>query len=108
MRPVSIRDRIRVPVTRTDRDNIPDADGDFSNAPNFNWNDGKLKFDANWTDNANDNFGSVSGFGSKSLPFNKHPLRMLVVLFGSRSQPASNHSSDLINDSLEYNVFLRI
>ncbi len=45
-----------------------DADGVFSNAPNFNWNDGKLKFDTNDVDNANDNYGSASGFFPKSLP----------------------------------------
>lgn len=48
--------------------NIPDADGDFSNAPIFNFNDGKVKFNANWFDNANDKYGSVSGFVPKSLP----------------------------------------
>lgn len=48
-------------------DNIPDADGDFSNAPIFNFNDGKVKFNANWFDNANDNYGSVSAFLPKSL-----------------------------------------
>jgi len=46
----------------------PDADGVFSNAPYFNWDDGKLKFDTNDVDNANDNYGSASGFLPKSLP----------------------------------------
>lgn len=50
-----------------DEGNNPDADGDFSNAPIFNFNDGKVKFDTNFVDNPNDNFGSVSGFLSKSL-----------------------------------------
>lgn len=48
--------------------NYPDADGQFDNAPNFNFNDGKVKFDTNWVDNANDNYGSVSGWSPKSLP----------------------------------------
>lgn len=52
----------------TDGNNYPDADGDFSNAPIFNFNDGKVKFNTNWTNNANENYGSASGFGSKSLP----------------------------------------
>ena len=57
-----------------DRNNYPDADGDFSNAPIFNFNDGKVKFNANRVDNANDNYGSASGFVPKSLLFNKeHP-----------------------------------
>lgn len=47
--------------------NAPDADGDFSNAPYFKFNDDKVKFDANWTDNANDNYGSASAFLPKSL-----------------------------------------
>jgi hypothetical protein len=46
---------------------FPDADGDFSNAPIFNFNDGKVKFNANWFDNANDKYGSVSAFVPKSL-----------------------------------------
>lgn len=46
---------------------IPEADGDFSNAPNFKFNDDKVKFDTNWVSNANDNYGSVSGAVPKSL-----------------------------------------
>jgi hypothetical protein len=64
---VSNKNYFQVPVTRMDKDNSPDADGDFSNAPNFNWNDDKVKFSFNWTNNANDNFGTVSGFVSKSF-----------------------------------------
>ena len=36
-------------------------------APNFKFNDDKVKFDTNWVSNANDNYGSASGFVSKSL-----------------------------------------
>lgn len=50
-----------------DEDKNNDADGKWSNAPIFNFNDDKLKFDTNWTDNANSNYGSVSGFVPKSL-----------------------------------------
>jgi hypothetical protein len=49
------------------KDNYPDGDGKFSNAPYFNFNDGKVKFDTNDVDNANDNYGSASGFPPKSL-----------------------------------------
>lgn len=45
----------------------PDSDVRFDNAPYFKFNDGKVKFDANWFDNANDNYGSASGFVPKSL-----------------------------------------
>lgn len=34
--------------------NDREADGLFSNAPIFNFNDGKIKFSANPVDNAND------------------------------------------------------
>jgi hypothetical protein len=46
---------------------LPDADGAFSKSPYFNFNDGKLKFDANDVDNAHDNYGSASGSSPKSL-----------------------------------------
>lgn len=46
---------------------FPDADGRFVNTPYFNFNDGKVKFDTKHVDNANENYGSVSGFLSKSL-----------------------------------------
>jgi len=56
-----------------DGGNNPDADGDFSNAPifNFNFNDGKVKFNAHWYVHANENYGSASAFLSKSLSTRK-------------------------------------
>ena len=42
--------------------NYPDSDVRFDNAPYFNFNDGKVKFDTNWVSNANDNYGSSSGW----------------------------------------------
>ena len=57
-------------MTRTGWGNYPDTDGSFDNAPYFNFNDGKVKFDTNWVDNPNDNYGSVSLFLPKSLPKN--------------------------------------
>ena len=50
-----------------DRSKYSDADGDFSNAPYFNFNDDKLRFDTNWVDNPNGNYGSASAFAPKSL-----------------------------------------
>ncbi len=47
--------------------NYPDTDGSFDNTPYFNFNDGKVKFDTNWVDNPNENYGSVSLFLPKSL-----------------------------------------
>ena len=40
----------------------PDADGQFVDAPIFDWNDGELHFSNDWTDNADRQYGSASGF----------------------------------------------
>ncbi len=48
--------------------NSPNADGQFVKAPIFNFNDDKVKFNTNDAGNANENYGSVSGFLPKSLP----------------------------------------
>ena len=57
-----------------DKNNYSDADDSFSHAPIFNFNDGKVKFDANRVDNANDNYGSASGFVPKYPLCNKEHL----------------------------------
>jgi len=57
-----------------DKDKYPDADVRFDHAPYFNFNDGKVKFDTNWFDNANDNYGSASAFVPKSLQLHKRHL----------------------------------
>lgn len=54
----------------------PNADGDFSKSPIFNFNDDKLKFNTNDMSNANDNYGSVSGF----VP--KYQLSTKGILYG--------------------------
>ena len=43
----------------------PGADGDFSLAPSFFWDDGEVEFYFFWTDSAYDYFGTVSGFVSQ-------------------------------------------
>ena len=48
------------------RRQTPSDEREFSNAPYFNFNDGKVKFDTNRVDNANDNYGSASAFLPKS------------------------------------------
>lgn len=40
----------------------PDADGDFSIAPYFDFSDGQVEFDTSWFDIAHDYYGSASGF----------------------------------------------
>ncbi len=52
-----------------DEYNLPDADGKFSNAPYFNFNDNKVKFNTNDVSNANENYGSASAVLPKSLFF---------------------------------------
>ncbi|MEN9551952.1 MAG: hypothetical protein RI935_329 [Candidatus Parcubacteria bacterium] len=49
-------------VIKMESGKTPDADGKFWNAPIFNFNDDKLKFNTNDVSNANENYGSVSGF----------------------------------------------
>ncbi len=87
--------------------NIPDADGQFENAPYVNFNDGQLKFDTNWFDNANDNYGSASGFSPKSFlknrrghPFDGMPLAVRPQLLnrgGHRLHPAAQHPTDFVD-----------
>ena len=56
----------------------PDSDVRFDHAPYFNFNDGKVKFDTNYVDNANDNYGSASGLVPKSLPSKRCPRGHLL------------------------------
>lgn len=54
-----------------------EADGKWTNAPIFNFNGELVKFNANWYDNPNENYGSVSGFVPKFLlvAVTKRPLK---------------------------------
>ena len=65
---VTNEEHLQASVPWMDRGKYPDSDVRFDHAPYFNWNDGKVKFDTNWYDNANDNYGSASGLVPKSLP----------------------------------------
>ena len=56
----------------------PNADGDFSKSPIFNFNDDKLKFNTNDVSNANDNYGSVSAFVPKYWCLNFEVLSLLT------------------------------
>jgi len=59
----------------------PDSDVRFDHAPYFNFNDGKVKFDTNTVDNANENYGSASGVVPKSLIIAKGAFWAPFVLF---------------------------
>ncbi len=48
--------------------NPQNSDAPFDHAPYFNFNDDKLKFDTKWSDNANDNYGSASGWSVPKSP----------------------------------------
>lgn len=76
----------------------PDGDGKFVGAPIFGWNDGKLHFNTNWTNNANKQYGSASGFLPKFLLIKKTSFTdVFCVLFGSAGfYPPSEHSSHLV------------
>jgi hypothetical protein len=51
-------------VLQTRKDKYPDADSQFANYLNFNWNSDHecLNLNYNWHDNANPFWGSASGF----------------------------------------------
>lgn len=70
-------------VPQMENGKTPDADGVFSKAPIFNFNDDKLKFDTNDVSNANDNYGSVSGFVPKYLIYTKGILYGYLLLYRS-------------------------
>ena len=81
---VSNRDHFQALVTRTGEDKYPDSDDRFDHAPIFNFNDDKVKFDTNWFDNANSNYGSASGFVPKFLLYRqKVSIGIPFVLSGS-------------------------
>lgn len=77
----SNKDHFQALVTRTGKDKYPDSDDRFDKAPYFNFDDDKVKFDTNWSDNANSNYGSASGFVPKSLLYRQRVSeRMPFVL----------------------------
>lgn len=64
---VSNKSHFQISVVWMNENNYSDSDVRFDNAPYFKFNDDKVKFDTNYVDNANDNYGSASGFDPKSL-----------------------------------------
>jgi len=48
--------------------NPQNSDAPFDHAPYANFNDGKLKVDTKFVDNANDNYGSASGWSVPKSP----------------------------------------
>lgn len=77
---ISSKDRFQASVPWTGKGKYPDSDVRFDHAPYFNFNDGKVKFDTNWFDNANDNYGSASGLIPKSLHIKKVSVRTPFAL----------------------------
>ena len=73
----------------------PVAGGHFDNAPYFSFNDGKVKFNVNWTDNANTNYGSASAFLPKCLPV-KSVFLFGAFQFSNFLDPTPGHPSDFL------------
>jgi len=90
------------------REQYYDGDAQFDNAPYFNFNDDKVKFDTNDVDNANDNYGSASASVSKSLLKRNAPSSRGISLLLYRSYPTAEHSADLINRSLKREMLLAV
>ena len=84
----------------------PDADDRFDNAPYFNFNDGKVKFDTNDVSNPNDNYGSASGFLSKSLLIKNTRQMAGILLSFSRFDPAAKLTTNFVDNSFQGYVFL--
>jgi len=63
-----------------DRDKTPDSDVRFDHAPYFKFNDGKVKFDTKFVDNANENYGSTSASLPKSLRISKGAITAPFVI----------------------------
>jgi len=76
---VANKNYFRVLVIQMGKNNSPDDDDRFDHAPNLYFNDDKLKFDTNYVDNTNQNFGSASGFVPKSLLFIKGIAIFLAI-----------------------------
>lgn len=78
-RPVANKNRRPASVPIGQRQ-FPGADVRFDHSPNFNFNDDKVKFDTNHIANANDNYGSPSGFVPKFLSIGKGVLMTPFLL----------------------------
>lgn len=91
-----------------DGGNYPEDKDDFVNAPYANFKDDKLQFDTKIVDNANENYGSVSGFSLKSLLSMAGGIRKGAPRLSSvcRSYPAAKHPPDLVDRFLQHCVFL--
>lgn len=92
--------------------NPQNSDAPFDHAPYFNFNDDKLKFDTKWSDNANDNYGSASGFlvpKSSSYSSGKGAATQRPLLSAPlRAYPPAEHPTNLVDVSLQRGVFFRV
>mgnify|MGYP001607474922 CR=1 FL=1 len=106
------KSRFRASVVRTGGGKNTDSDVRFDHAPIFNFNDDQVKFDTNSQSNANENYGSASGFVPKSLPHHIKGIqfRMPFILKGLcvRSNPSAEHSAYFIYFFLKRNVLFKI
>jgi len=63
------------------KNNSPDDDDRFDHAPNLYFNDDKVKFDTNYVDDTNDNYGSTSMFPPAVPPKSLLLIKEVVNLF---------------------------
>lgn len=84
----------------------PDANGQFDNAPYFNFNDGEVRFNTNDVSDPNDNYGSASGFLSKSLLIKNTRQLAGILLSFSRFDPAAKLTAYFINYRFQRYIFL--
>ncbi len=92
-------------------DNHPDADDQFNNSLYWYWNDDKLNFDNNWTDNANHNFGSAVGRFSLRLFFWRKGsgfTRALGYLTDFSQPPSIRPTSKLLSVKDKYFLLSKI
>ena len=88
----------------------PDADGQFDNCVNWNFNDGKLKFNNNWTDNANQNWGAASVslslrlFNMKRLP----PNAEVFLILSHNLYPTAKHFTYFLRSFSQVKIFFII
>ncbi len=85
-----------------DAGNTPDADGQFDNVLSFYVFEGALKFDNNWADNPNENYGSAFVVLPEFLNNPKWLHSGAFLGHGKtfpsfqRSHPTAKHLADLI------------
>lgn len=83
------------------------ADGQFPNAPYFNFNDGQRHLNNNVVNNPNDHYGSASAFSPKSL-LKKSILYGMLLLLAACLDPTAKLSAYLIYRTFQGDILFVI